>query len=107
MDAAIRALAPFGRAISYGAANNDDGIHLRPSELIQKSISVIGMWLVHCQLRPEMMDEAIADLFKLAEAQKIRPTVQRLPLADVRRAHEDILARRAIGKIVLDVTDSH
>jgi NADPH2:quinone reductase len=63
---------------------------------------VIGFWLVHMLRRPDLIAEAIVDLFGAIEAGEIEPVVGgTYPLAEARRAHEDVRARRSTGKLVL------
>jgi NADPH2:quinone reductase len=64
---------------------------------------VIGFWLVHCATRPAMLREPMTELFGMVESGELRPIVGgTYPLSEARRAHEDILARRTTGKLVLD-----
>jgi NADPH2:quinone reductase len=45
----------------------------------------------------------MAEMLKLVAAGDLSPIVgATYPLADARRAHEDLLARRSTGKLVLD-----
>jgi NADPH2:quinone reductase len=70
---------------------------------MQRSRAVIGFWLAHCMSRPHMMDAAVEDLLGLVAAGDLRPVVGgRYPLTAVREAHQDLLARRTTGKLVLD-----
>ena len=70
---------------------------------MQKSRAVIGFWLAHCMGRPQMMDAALGELLPMVAEGALRPVVGgRYPLSDVRTAHQDLLARRTTGKLVLD-----
>jgi NADPH2:quinone reductase len=70
---------------------------------MQRSRAVIGFWLAHCFGRPEMLQPPMAELLGLVADGSLTPIVGlAYPLADVRRAHEDLLARRSTGKLVLD-----
>jgi NADPH2:quinone reductase len=54
---------------------------------------------------PGLLAGALADLFGLVEAGTIRAIAGgEYPLADAQRAHEDLRARRSVGKLVLDPT---
>jgi NADPH2:quinone reductase len=76
-----------------------------PGALPQKSRAVIGFWLAHCMTRPEMMDDAMRALLPMVNQGTLRPVVGgRYPLSAVREAHQDLLARRTTGKLVLDPT---
>jgi NADPH2:quinone reductase len=53
--------------------------------------------------RPQMMDAAMNELLPMVAAGELTPVVGgRYPMAAVREAHEDLLARRSTGKLVLD-----
>jgi len=102
-DQSLAALAPFGRLVTYGMAGRETPTPLEPGTLIQKSRGVIGFWLVHCIQRPGMLAEAVDGMFEMIAAGTLRPIVGgTYPLADARRAHEDLRARRTTGKLVLD-----
>src|SRR5918994_1095749 len=74
-----------------------------PGMLLQKSRAVVGFWLAHCMARPAMLDDAKAELLPLVADGALRPVVGgRYPLSAVREAHQDLLARRTTGKLVLD-----
>jgi NADPH2:quinone reductase len=102
-DGSLSALAPFGRLVAYGMAGRTPPRPVQPAALMQKSRAVIGFWLAHCMARPQMMDDAVTDLLRMVAAGELRPVVGgRYPLAAVREAHQDLLARRTTGKLVLD-----
>jgi len=64
---------------------------------------VIGFWLAHCFTRPGLMSGPMAELLAMTESGRLRPVVGgEYPLSEVRRAHEDLRARRSTGKLVLD-----
>jgi NADPH:quinone reductase len=99
----LSALAPFGRLVTYGMAARQETRAVPPGALMQRSRAVIGFWLAHCMTRPHMMDAAVEDLLGLVAAGDLRPVVGgRYPLTAVREAHQDLLARRTTGKLVLD-----
>ena len=67
------------------------------------SRAVIGFWLAHCMTRPEMMDEAMNGLLAMVADGSLRAIGGgRYPMSAVREAHQDLLARRTTGKLVLD-----
>ena len=66
-DASLAALAPFGRLVTYGIASGENNT-VRSGELMRRSRSVVGFWLMHCLGRPAMVDEALADLFARVRA---------------------------------------
>src|SRR3954471_3161602 len=99
----LSALAPFGRLVTYGMAARQETPSVPPGALMQRSRAVIGFWLAHCMTRPQMMDAAMADLLPMVAEGALKPVVGGpSPLAAVRDAHQDLLARRTTGKLVLD-----
>jgi NADPH2:quinone reductase len=104
-DGSLRALAPSGRLVAYGMAGPVPPKPIHGADLMQKSRTVIGFWPAHCMARPPMMDAAMNDLLPLAAEGSLQPVVGgRYPLANVRDAHQDLLARRSTGKLVLVAT---
>ena len=103
-DASLDALAPFGRLVAFGQASREQPTPVDPAKLMRRSAAVIGFWLVHCMQRPDMLREPMAELLELVGQGRLRPVVGgHYPLAEARRAHEDLLARRTVGKLVLDM----
>jgi NADPH:quinone reductase len=102
-DGALSALAPFGRLAAYGMAGRVPPKPIQAPSLMGTSRAVIGFWLAHCMARPEMMDAAINELLTMVADGSLKPVVGgRYPLSAVREAHQDLLARRSTGKLVLD-----
>jgi NADPH2:quinone reductase len=103
-DASLAALAPFGRLAVFGMASRTPPTPVEPGALMARSRTVAGFWLVHCMGRPEMMREPLAELFAMVADARLRTvSAGHYELADARRAHEDMLARRTTGKVVLHV----
>ncbi len=103
-DQSLAALAPFGRLATFGMASRVAPTPVEPGALMARSRAVIGFWLAHCFSRPEMMRGPLQELFAMVADGRLRTvSAGYYPLADVRRAHEDLLARRTTGKVVLDV----
>jgi len=102
----LAALAPFGRLVTYGMASREETAPIAPAALLRRSQGVIGMWLAHAAARAEtMLAPQIAELLDLVARGELRTIVgATYPLAEARRAHEALLARRSTGKLVLDVT---
>jgi NADPH2:quinone reductase len=87
----------FGQAAREGAQKVDPGQHMGTSR------GVLGFWLVHAQRKPRMLDEAMRDMIAAVRAGELEPVVGgSYPLADARRAHEDMRARKSTGKLVLE-----
>jgi NADPH:quinone reductase-like Zn-dependent oxidoreductase len=102
-DGAMSALAPFGRMGFYGMAGRVPPKPIQAPSLMGTSRAVIGFWLAHCMARPEMMDAAMHDLLPMVADGSLRPVGGgRYPMTAVREAHQDLLARRTTGKLVLD-----
>jgi NADPH2:quinone reductase len=101
-DACLAALAPFGRLVVYGiASGTGNEVHTR--KLLGRSRAVIGFWLMHCFGRPQMIDEALADLFDRAARGELRAVVgATYPLSEARQAQIDLAERRTTGKLLLD-----
>jgi NADPH:quinone reductase len=100
----LRALAPFGRLVSYGMASGE-AVEVTPGELMRGSQAVVGFWLVHCLRHPEMTGEALSGLFALVAAGRLRPVLgATYGLAEAAQAHRDLAARRTTGKLVLNPT---
>jgi NADPH2:quinone reductase len=102
-DASLAALAPFGRLAVFGMASRQPPSPLNAGDLMARSRGVIGFWLAHCFARPQMLHEAMDELFALTVKGELRPIVHgEYPISEVRRAHEDIRSRRTTGKLILD-----
>lgn len=102
-DASLEALAPFGRMVAYGIASGEQNT-VATGALMRKSRAVVGFWLMHCLGRPEMVEEALADLFARAVRGELRAVVgATYPLAEAAQAQIDLAARRTTGKVLLDV----
>jgi NADPH:quinone reductase len=101
-EQSLRALAPFGRIVTFGIASRDEN-EVRTGHLLRNSRTVAGFWLVHLFTRPDLVRAGIEELFSAAAAGEIRAVIGAvLPLSEARRAHEDLAARRTTGKLLLD-----
>jgi NADPH2:quinone reductase len=102
-DQSLAALAPFGRLGFYGMASREQPTPVAPGTLLAHSTAVAGMWLPHAFRIPGLMPAAMAELFDLAATGRLRAVAGgEYPLSQARRAHEDLRARRTVGKLVLD-----
>jgi NADPH2:quinone reductase len=98
----FKALRPLGRMINYGSASG------RPDPLNVGMLGPAGSLYVQ---RPrlqtyvrtsELLRERAAQLFELIAARKLNVRIgARYPLAEARRAHEELEARKTTGKLVL------
>ena len=101
-DQSLRALAPFGRLVTYGIASGEPNT-VASGALMARSQAVIGFWLAHCFGRPGMVAEPMQELFELVASGGLRVVEGEVyGLSEARRAHEDMQARRTSGKLVLD-----
>ena len=102
-DRSVAALAPFGRLAFYGMASRTPPAPIAPASLLAHSTSISGMWLPHAFTVPGLMPRVMAELFALVSNGSLRVIPGgEYPLAEARRAHEDLRARRTMGKLVLD-----
>ncbi len=98
----LRTLAPFGRMVTFGIASREEN-SVRTGHLMRNSRAVIGFWLMHLVPRRDEMRAMIEDLLSAVVSGEIEVVIGDLyPLSEARRAHEDIAARRTIGKVLLD-----
>ena len=102
-DASLRALAPFGRLVTFGMASRVPPTPVAPAPLMATSRAVIGFWLMHALALPGGLRPAMDELLDLHAAGRLRALDGgRYPLESARQAHEDIASRRTHGKLVLD-----
>ena len=101
-EACLRALAPFGRLVTYGLASREP-VEVRNVDLMRTTRAVVGFWLMHLFRRPQEVREGIAELLGAVAAKELEVVIGDVyPLSEARRAHEDISARRTHGKLLLD-----
>jgi NADPH2:quinone reductase len=97
-----KALAPFGRLVTYGIATREQN-EVRTGKLLRSSHAVVGFYIHHCIGRPAMIDEALADLFERLRSGELRVVVgATYPLSEAAQAQVDLAGRRTTGKLVLD-----
>ena len=103
-DQSLAALAPLGRYAFYGMASRETPSPVRLEALMQRSKTVSGFWLMDCFRRAEtMIAEPLGELYTMVATGELRVLGgSRYPLAEVRRCHEDLRARRTTGKVTLD-----
>jgi len=102
-DASLAALAPLGRLITYGQASGQPPAPIEPAALMARSLTVMGFWLVHFT-RPKLLHGPMAELLGMVQRGELRAIVGgRYPLAQARRAHEDLRSRGTVGKLLLEV----
>jgi NADPH2:quinone reductase len=101
-DQSLKALAPFGRLVTYGLASREPN-EVSNGALMARSQAVVGFWLMHCFGRPGMVAEPLEELFGLVGSGDLRVVEgETYGLSEARRAHEEMQARKTSGKLVLD-----
>ena len=102
-EQSLAALAPFGRLVVCGIASQQPN-RISTGSLLRHSRAVIGFWINHCLGRPEMVDEALEDLFERLGRGELRVVVgHTYPLAHAAQAQVDLTERRTTGKLLLDL----
>jgi NADPH2:quinone reductase len=101
-DAELAALAPLGRMVVFGIASREQR-EVSTGALLQGSKTVVGFWLIHLLLRREIAAPMIGELLAAVGGGELEVTVGDVyPLSEAARAHEDLIARRTTGKLLLD-----
>ncbi|WP_093798152.1 zinc-binding dehydrogenase [Streptomyces sp. Wb2n-11] len=101
-DRALDSLADSGRLVTYGNASRTPFTPVDPARLSRLGAGVVGFWLRPALARPGGFTEPLKELLSLTAQGRLRPVIgAEYPLAEARRAHEDLLARRTTGKVVL------
>ena len=101
-EESMKALAPFGRLVTYGIASREQN-ELRTGALMRRSHAVVGFWLMHCLRVPGMVAGPLRELGELVATGELRVVEgETYGLSEVRRLHEDLAARRTSGKLVID-----
>jgi NADPH2:quinone reductase len=101
-EAALRSIAWRGRLLVVGFAQGQ--IPQIPANLLLlKGASAVGVfWGEFAKREPERNKAMLAELFTWLAQGKLRPHVSRVyPLAEAAHALEALLARKAVGKLVL------
>lgn len=101
-DAEMSVLAPLGRMVVFGIASREQR-QISTASLLRGSKSVIGFWLAHLLMRQDLLAPMIQDLLAAIAAKELTVTIGEVyPLSEAKRAHEDLIARRSSGKLLLD-----
>jgi NADPH:quinone reductase len=101
-DEELGVLAPLGRMVVFGIASREQR-EISTASLLRGSKAVIGFWLAHLLSRPDLLGPMIQDLFAAIAAGELTVTIGEVyPLSEAARAHEDLIARRTTGKLLLD-----
>jgi NADPH2:quinone reductase len=101
-DAELSALAPLGRMVVFGIASREQR-EVSTAALLRGSKSVVGYWLVHLLARRDLAAPMIGELLGAVAAGELEVTIDGVrPLSEAAGAHEDLIARRTSGKLLLD-----
>jgi len=101
-DEELGILAPLGRMVVFGIASREQR-EVSTAALLRGSKAVVGFWLAHLLARRDLVAPMIGELLGIAASGELEVTVGGVyPLSEAARAHEDLIARRTSGKLVLD-----
>lgn len=101
-DAEMGVLAPLGRMVVFGIASREQR-EVSTAALLRGSKAVIGFWLAHLLSRPDLLVPMIGELLGALAKGELTVTIGEVyPLSEAARAHEDLIARRTTGKLLLD-----
>jgi NADPH2:quinone reductase len=101
-DAEMGVLAPLGRMVVFGIASREQR-QISTASLLRGSKAVIGFWLAHLLTRTDLLVPMIGELLGAIAKDELQVTIGEVyPLSEARRAHEDLIARRTTGKLLLD-----
>lgn len=101
-EPAFRSIGWRGRYLVVGFANGE--IPKLPLNLaLLKGASIVGVfWGAYTAREPDHFAADLEDMFARVARGELRPHIsQRYPLADGARALEDLMNRRAVGKLVI------
>jgi NADPH2:quinone reductase len=101
-DAELAALAPLGRMVVFGIASREQR-DVSSAALLRGSKAVIGFWLLHLLMRREEVAPMVAELLGAVAGGELEVSIGDVyPMSEASRAHEDLIARRTSGKLLLD-----
>lgn len=98
----LKALAPFGRLVTFGIASSQQNL-VKTGSLMRNSRAVIGFWINHLMARPELARGSIERVLGTAAAGDLKTVLGGThPLEEAAEVHRAMAGRRTIGKILLD-----
>lgn len=104
LKSVMRALAPFGRAVSVGWRGGGSDAFELERDLGVSSVGLFGFWMRHVVEDRATYEKIAAEVFDLAGRGALRARIDRtVPLARVGDAHAAMAARVTLGKVLLDV----
>ncbi|HEX2173603.1 MAG TPA: quinone oxidoreductase [Dehalococcoidia bacterium] len=97
----LSCLAPFGRLVVAGMASGEAS-QIAAQRVLAKNQSIVGYYLMPVIQRHGLADQALAELMAWSADGQIQLTISQVrPLAEAAWVHEEIEARRTVGKLVL------
>ncbi|MEZ5094768.1 MAG: NADPH:quinone oxidoreductase family protein [Nocardioides sp.] len=101
----LRVLAPQGRLLVVGFAAGAGIPEVKVNRLLLNNIDVRGVgWGAYAMARPDYMQQQWAELVPMIESGVVRPLIgTTYRIADFPQALRDLAARRAMGKLVVEV----
>lgn len=101
-DQQMGVLAPLGRMVVFGIASSEQR-EVSTGALLRGSKTVVGFWLAHLLARPDLVAPMVGELLSAVARGELTATIGDVyPLSEAARAHEDLIARRTTGKLLLD-----
>lgn len=95
----LKMIAPYGRIVVVG---NRGSIEINPRLSMIKECDVLGMALWNA--KPDEYNESLYAIEAFLESGILHPEVgYELPLEDAAKAHEQILSKKAHGKMILSI----
>ncbi|MGW0809777.1 quinone oxidoreductase family protein [Nonomuraea sp. NPDC002799] len=103
-EAALVALAAFGRLVTYGTSSGEPAPVVDPARLTAGNQGVAGFWLKPMLAARGIDRPELGELLHLTATGAVRPLAGgSYPLSEARRALADLAGRRTVGKVVLKV----
>lgn len=94
-------LATFGRLVIYGAASGKQA-EFFPSQLMERSQSVIGFFLPQIMARPDLLESSMEELLGYVSYGELKLNVWgSYPLEDASLVHQLLQGRETTGKVIL------
>lgn len=98
----LRALAPFGRLVTFGIASREEN-QVKTGHLMRHSRAVIGFWMVHLLARPGLAGKSLGRVFEAAARGDLKTVVGGTwPLSEAAEVHRKLASRQTAGKLLLD-----
>jgi NADPH:quinone reductase len=103
--ASLRALAPFGHLVIFGAASGPPPKFDLIGTIFKKSQKVSAFWLFTALQSREVAERGVRQVVEWVATKKLKlPVGLKLPLAQAAEAHRRMEARETVGKILLAVS---